>query len=59
MARLLRDYVILPVGLRFAERLANSQRWMFDHHIEWDLKSGLEGVESLGQRGNGFDRALD
>jgi 2-polyprenyl-6-methoxyphenol hydroxylase-like FAD-dependent oxidoreductase len=34
MARLPRDYVILPVGLRFAERLANSQ-WMFDHHIEW------------------------
>ena len=59
MARLLRDYVILPVGLRFAERLADSQRWMFDHHIEWDLKSGLEGVESLRQRGNGFDRALD
>jgi hypothetical protein len=49
MARLLRDYVILPVGLRFAERLANSQRWMFDHHIQWDLKSGLERVESLGQ----------
>jgi FAD-dependent urate hydroxylase len=59
IGRLLRDYVILPVGLRFAERLANSQRWMFDHHIEWDLQSGLEGVEGLGQRGNVFDRALD
>jgi FAD-dependent urate hydroxylase len=44
VGRVFRDHVILPLVFRLAaSRTAKAQRWMYDHHIDWDgpLQPGL------------------
>ena len=38
MVRALRD-LLLPLILK-RQGSADSQRWVYDHHIEWDARSG-------------------
>ena len=40
LGRALRD-LVLPLFLRF-QGSADAQRWIFDHHIEWDAKVALD-----------------
>ena len=43
VARLIRDHVILPLAFKLAARGASSQRWMYDHHIDWDAHDVVSG----------------
>jgi hypothetical protein len=40
MGRAVRD-LILPLMLRL-QGGADAQRWIFEHHIEWEARVGLE-----------------
>jgi len=43
VGRLIRDHMILPLAFKLAAGGANSQRWMYDHHIDWDAHDVVSG----------------